>query len=237
VVAERGAVRDAELPLLAGRRPEHGAQLVRAGAWWVSRSLHASVAQAVRGHLEGFHDANPLRPGEELGAVRATVEAAIQRERVPVDPDLVEALLGDLDERGELRREGSIVRLPSHRASLAGHEEELDRLVAAIAAAEPTPPTVDDLLATGFTREVLDAATREGALVRVSREIVLTPGFFQRALDVVREAGTAGVTVSAVRETLGTSRKYAVPLLEHLDERRLTRRVGDVRVALEPSEG
>jgi selenocysteine-specific elongation factor len=42
------------------------------------------------------------------------------------------------------------------------------------------------------------------------------------------------VTVSALREGLGTSRKYAVPLLEHLDATGRTRRVGDVRVAREP---
>jgi selenocysteine-specific elongation factor len=235
VIAERGAARDAEVRLLAGRSPEPDARLVRAGAWWVSQSLHASVAMAVRDHLEGFHDANPLRPGEELGAVRTTVEAAVRRERVPAEPELVDALLDDLDDRGELQREGPIARLPSHRASLAGHEEELDRLVAAVASAEPTPPTVNELLASGFSPEVLDAATREGPLVRVSREIVLTAAFVERALDVVREAGAAGVTVSALREALGTSRKYAVPLLEHLDGRRLTRRVGDVRVAREAS--
>jgi selenocysteine-specific elongation factor len=39
------------------------------------------------------------------------------------------------------------------------------------------------------------------------------------------------MTVSDVRQALGTSRKYAVPLLEHLDARGLTRRVGDVRVS------
>jgi selenocysteine-specific elongation factor len=37
--------------------------------------------------------------------------------------------------------------------------------------------------------------------------------------------------VSAVRERLGTSRKYAVPLLEHLDRTGVTRRSGDLRFA------
>ena len=231
VIAERGAVRDAEVRLLAGRSPRPGEGRVRTGAWWVDPTLHASIASAVRAHLEDFHGANPMRPGEELGTVRAIVEAAVRRERIPPDPELVEAVLDELDVQGAIRREGSIVRLPSHRASLAGHEEELGRLVAAVASQEPTPPTVPELLAAGFSQEVVDAATRGGALVRVSREIVLTPGFVRRGLDVVREAGAAGITVSALREALGTSRRYAVPLLEHLDEHRLTRRVGDVRIA------
>jgi selenocysteine-specific elongation factor len=231
------AVRDAEVRLLTGRTPTPSAGLAKVGGWWVAASMLDVVETDVHESLRRFHAENPLRPGEDLGAVRAMVEAAVARKRVPSDPELVDALLDDLDARGEIRREGSSVRLPSHETSLAGYVDELERLVAAVASAEPTPPTVDELLTRGFSREILDAATREGALVRVSRAIVVTPGFVERALDIVRGAGPSGVSVSALRERLGTSRKYAVPLLEHLDERRLTRRVGDVRVALEPSEG
>jgi selenocysteine-specific elongation factor len=59
----------------------------------------------------------------------------------------------------------------------------------------------------------------------------MTPSMVDRAVAFIRDAGPAGRTVSAVREALGTSRKYTVPLLEHLDGKGVTRRVGDVRVA------
>jgi selenocysteine-specific elongation factor len=36
--------------------------------------------------------------------------------------------------------------------------------------------------------------------------------------------------VAQVRDMFGTSRKYALALMEHLDDRRVTRRVGDERV-------
>jgi selenocysteine-specific elongation factor len=45
----------------------------------------------------------------------------------------------------------------------------------------------------------------------------------------VREAGSAGLTVSAFRAALGTSRKFALPLLEWFDHRGITRREGDLR--------
>ena len=38
------------------------------------------------------------------------------------------------------------------------------------------------------------------------------------------------ITVADVRDLLGTSRKYALALMDHLDHVRITRRVGDVRV-------
>ena len=38
------------------------------------------------------------------------------------------------------------------------------------------------------------------------------------------------VTAAQVRDQFDTSRKYAISLLEHLDESRVTKRVGDARV-------
>ena len=39
-----------------------------------------------------------------------------------------------------------------------------------------------------------------------------------------------GVTASAIREALGTSRRFALPLLARLDAAGVTRRRGDLRV-------
>jgi selenocysteine-specific elongation factor len=59
----------------------------------------------------------------------------------------------------------------------------------------------------------------------------VTPSFLSRAEEVAiaEAAGPDGLTVSRFREVLGTSRKYALPLLNSFDERGLTRRQGDVR--------
>ena len=57
----------------------------------------------------------------------------------------------------------------------------------------------------------------------------MTTDVVARAEATIRASGAAGITVSALRESLGTSRKYAVPLLEWFDQRGVTRRDGDVR--------
>jgi len=236
VVIERGAERAAEVRLLTGRDPGASAGLVRAAGWWVSPELHETVASAVRERLASFHAENPLSPGMEDAALRTEIGRTIRRGGVRGAPDLVDALLNELIDRGELVRERATVRLASHRVALEGHAEEIDRLVAAVVAGEPTPPSAAELVGSGFRQDVLDAAVRAGLLVRISPEILVTPAFVERGIATVRRAGLTGMTVSAFREALGTSRKYAVPLLEHLDERALTRRVGDVRVARGSSE-
>jgi selenocysteine-specific elongation factor len=63
----------------------------------------------------------------------------------------------------------------------------------------------------------------------VSPEIVLTPEFVRRAEEILRAEAASGITVSTFRERLGTSRKYALPLLEWFDQRGTTLRRGDLR--------
>ena len=84
--------------------------------------------------------------------------------------------------------------------------------------------------ADGLGRDVIEAAARAGVIVRVSPRAGVHPGVRDaKAESVVREAGSAGITVSAFREALGTSRKFALPLLEWFDHRGITRREGDLR--------
>jgi selenocysteine-specific elongation factor len=114
---------------------------------------------------------------------------------------------------------------------LGDREAEAGRLVDAVAAGEPTPPTARELRDAGFSPDLVQACVTTGKLVRASPEVLLTPGFAHRVEKVARtEAATpGGLTVSRFKQRLGTSRKYAVPLLEWLDARGVTRREGDVR--------
>ena len=137
-----------------------------------------------------------------------------------------------------LARSATAVRLASHRVSLDAHADDVERLVAAISGEhEAVPPDVKALVAQGFSREVIDAAARGGVIVRISPDIVVARSLVARATEVVRDHAASGVTVSTVRGTLGTSRKYAVPLLEHLDRTGVTRRDGDLRFPRDGSPG
>ena len=64
--------------------------------------------------------------------------------------------------------------------------------------------------------------------------LVMVYAFVARAEALIRDAGDAGITVAGVREGLGTTRKYAVPVLEFLDRAGVTRREGDLRFARRP---
>jgi selenocysteine-specific elongation factor len=229
LVRERGAVPAADVAVLFGIAPPEIPGAVRAGGWWLSEELHRKVAKAVESELGAYHRAHPLRRGADLSLVRGAATRTLERAGGPAGGGLLEAALEDLAASGLLEREGSVVRLASHRVSLAGREEEVERLVRTVSEGGSAPPTIPELERAGFSRDVIQAAAESGSLVRVSPELVMTAELVGRAEEVLREA-REGITVSAFRERLGTTRKYALPLLEYFDHRGLTRRQGDLRV-------
>jgi selenocysteine-specific elongation factor len=231
VVAERGAVRASDLTVLTGSSAAAIPHATRVGAWWVSERAMGEMRAAVLGTLERYHLEHSLRPGLGTGELLRTLSEIDGPVGSTFDRGLASELIAHLESRGELVREGTVIRLAMHRVTLGDREEDAARLVGTVAEGEPTPPSVRELEAEGFGRDLIEAAVATGRLARVSEELVVTPAFLSRAEEVAmaEAAQPAGLTVSRFRELLGTSRKYALPLLASFDERGLTRREGDVR--------
>lgn len=113
-----------------------------------------------------------------------------------------------------------------------------DKIVAAHAAAGFQPPEPADFANqaggnSASLREIFDVAVAEGLLARIASDIHLHA---DAEADMRRRVGAGlvegrGLTVAAIRDLLGTSRKFAVPLCEYLDRIGLTRRDGDLRFA------
>jgi selenocysteine-specific elongation factor len=227
VVREHGAIEASELETIVGQHVNAIPDAVAEGGWWISEEAFERAGRAALDATTAYHREHPLEPGPAMPAVRASAAAVL----APPIRGAADAVVQALIEGGTLVREAASVRLPDHRPAVEERRPELRRVAEAVASGEPTPPTIADLVAAGHPRSVVDAAIRDGLLVRVAPDLVVTPAFVQRVVGEIRSAGAAGVTVSALRERLGTSRKYAVPLMEYLDQRGLTARRGDVRVA------
>ena len=225
-VEEAGAIRATELELQLGTNPGPATT----DGWLVADDLAERVASSLTASLGTFHRERPLEEGVPLAAARRTVLDEVRAYGARVDPGIADAMLDQLDRDGVIARAATTVRLASHAVSLGAHETELDELIAAISGEhEATPPTVKQLGAQGFDPALIDAAGRAGRLIRIAPDLVLTTAMLERGVAVAHEHASEGMTVSALREALGTSRKYAVPLAEYLDATGVTKRVGDLR--------
>jgi len=124
------------------------------------------------------------------------------------------------------------------RALLGKYAAAAARLVAQLEAASLTPAELAALtpalaLTPGETTELVGRLLADGDLVRLDATFVVTRRAWERAVTFVRaHLGRAPVlTVADIKEVLGLSRKWAVPLLEALDREGITRRAGNDRVA------
>jgi len=226
LVRERGAIAADEVPRLVGTGVDPASIT---GGWVIDPVVRTTLEQTVALELKRFHERLPLAAGAPIGDVRAVVAGSLREAGAPTDGDLIDAAIDAMSAARIVERSATTVRLAGHRVSLDSTDADVRRLLAAVGGEhQAAPPTIADLERDGIGRDVIDAAAADGLVVRVSNDLVFSPELIDRASTIVR-AAREGFTVSAFRESLATSRKYALPLLEHLDRTGVSRREGDLR--------
>jgi selenocysteine-specific elongation factor len=207
------------------------------------RFVHVDVYEALKQRLvamlDEYHERNPLVQGiakEELRSrlFRHGQGVSVQR--------LFKKALSDLEKSGEIVVEQDTVRLSGHEVALGERESEVRERLDGIflkAGLQPEAPAeivekvaLDMDVAESSVKDVLDLMLRDGALVRLRDNIFIHPlnlaEIEKKVVKFLTEQDEMGV--KDFRELAGgISRKYMIPLLEHLDNKKVTLRLGDVR--------
>jgi selenocysteine-specific elongation factor len=151
--------------------------------------------------------------------VHAAVERLIQHRRVV----------------GDLRR----IARADFKPKLSGNQRKLkDRIVAAYQEARFQPPEPSSFANqaggnAAALKDLFELCVLEGYLVPIADDIYLhsdAEAEMRRRITEKLSDGGPGLTVAEIRDLLGTTRKYAVPLCEYLDRVGVTKREGDLRV-------
>ena len=194
-------------------------QARRIGEWIFSDDAWAALAGRASSELDAYHAAFPLRAGmarEEL------------RNKLGVPAASFPSVVAGLAEDGRLVEKNGAIAAPSHTVAVDGGE-----LVRLLEAAGFAPPSLADAMQqSGVNDEVVRALAQRGDVVRVSDDVAFGKEAYAAAVELVKEMVAAGgsLTVAQLRDRMGASRRPVLALLEHLDARHVTRRVGDARV-------
>jgi selenocysteine-specific elongation factor len=219
------------VPLVLGCVPEAGRRLLAetegrlamVGERVMLRAAVEDVRREIVAAIERYHAARPSEPGIPLGELRQGAG------RGP----LADAAIGRLVNEGKLTVAEGRARLADFRPGGDSAEEQVDRVVAALEAAGLTPPVVAELeahLEMPGLRTVLRRAAAQGRVIGVESDRFYATAALDRFVAAVREEGRrGGITPAGLRERLGLSRKFLIPLLEWSDARGLTVRTGDTR--------
>ena len=221
LVSERGLAGEPEPVLLFGTD-----RLVAAGAL-------GELLERLAGWLDRFHRDRPLVEGAPPERVRSEIAPRW-------DPAAVRDLLAEAERRGLVEAAAGLVRLAGRRVELDARSRDLlERLVRELDREEREPFLDEDELARrlgvpgGVPRELLDLACRRGEIVRVREGTYIGRRRFDEIVARLRQEereGRRSIDVGRFKGLFGLSRKYAIPLLECLDDQGVTRRAGNVRV-------
>ncbi len=221
-LARRAALSEQDVEAHVGRLADDG-QIIRVGqganALLYSDRGWNDLKSAVAAQLLAYHKSFPLRRGASREELRS---------RLRKEPESFPELLVRLEGEGVLATEGTTVRAPDHVPALSETQRAAaDDYLARLRGNPNNPPTGLEV-----DPEVLGFLTDAGEAVPIGEGIVYDAEAYQRivneVLEHIRESGQ--ITVSETRDLLHSSRKYVLPLLQSMDVRRMTRRVGDDRV-------
>jgi selenocysteine-specific elongation factor len=147
---------------------------------------------------------------------------------------VVEAALQELLATGRLRRTDGLIALTGFAPRVAGGDAEIDRVVGILLDANLSPPSVSELEHTTGRSDliaVLRLAAARGQVEAVERDRYYARQALDQFTAVLNDIGQQGQIIpAAIRDRLGISRKYLIPLLEWADGRGITVRVGDGRI-------
>ncbi|MDE3078291.1 MAG: SelB C-terminal domain-containing protein, partial [Chloroflexota bacterium] len=204
------------------RLVENG-QVVRLDEYLISATAWQIVTARAQRELDDFHRRFPLRPGMPKEELKSRLGWPIKQFNAAVERWVEDAAVGD---------RGAALALAGFELKLSPEvQAKLDRAVKQLGDKPYSPPSETEL---GLSTEELALLASQGAIIRVSENVI-----FARSAYEAMVAGTVKfleehgkMTMAQFRDEFETSRKYAQAFLEHLDERKVTRRVGDERLLL-----
>ncbi len=236
---------EAELFQLAGRPTEQLAEALETlqeedlalslvidnVAYFLHSEYLQKLADKAKHVVSEYQRRFPLRPGMSKEELRSRVSRQASSK---LFNSLVTLLAG---EAGLVVR-GGIVAEQDWQVRFTGiYAKMRERVLARLQEAPYAPPDIDELAndlneTPERLAEVLAAMSSLGEIVRVTPELAFLTSTVtevrERVVAIIKEQGN--ITLADLRNELGTSRKFALPLLEYLDAQKITKRAGDARV-------
>lgn len=199
--------------------------------FYTTKPVLRKLAGTVDRTLIGFHSDNPTEVGMAKEALRRTCFPNMSTA-------CFDALVEHLATSGSIVAQGGLVGHPSAQGSAQqALNNAVDALAALLADQGMAPESLEQLAQhAGLSKQMASKAVSELVATkrayRVTADLVFDAAAIKAAKAAIAahlRAGNPG-TAAALKEVMGTSRKFAMPLLERFDAEGFTRRVGDERV-------
>lgn len=201
--------------------------------FYLHKQTLESFTKALEGILSEYHTKYPLSGGMQKGELRKRLTDKLWIR----NPKIVDLLLRYFTDHKILREAENKCSLPEFRVVFSeAHQVLRKRLEEKYLACGYEIPELDDVISGEKEKELMqqmaEALASEGVFQRLSSQHFMHRKHWDQAMDLLRQqvAQAGQITLAEFRDLLGTSRKYAVLILEYLDQQKITALVGDARV-------
>ena len=199
---------------------------------WLTVENFAAVTEKLRNALQELHDEDPTQLF--LPREKALSKAGIKWSGKPLD-----RIVTHLTETDVLRSQGTNIALAGFKVKFSDRQRAMiDRVIAELDKAGLSVPA-PKLIALEINvppqavTEIIKVGVAAGELVRIEEGINYSADMYRKVVEQIRtDFKDRQFSASEFRGHMKTSRKYAIPFLEHLDSKGVTKRMGDVRVVL-----
>ena len=200
---------------------------------FVGKAYWEKVSELANQVLAHFHRENPIVEGMDREELKSRLAERMHLK----SGKKAEALMAELEKRKGITIQGSIVSVAGFTVSYSDEASQMMTDMENIyKKAGIEVPSTDELVGAykdrKQARQVLSELTKKGILVKAGTGVLMHKEHWDRALSVLRDhlASHPQITLGEFRDLLGTSRKYAVMLLETYDQMKITKKIGDARV-------
>jgi len=181
--------------------------------------------------LETYHRKNPLKSGISKEELRTRIFEGMK-------PRLADLIFGYFEASGVIKLDNQYVAKSGFTVQFNKLQTQIrDTIRRSYSENRFNPPKVVELAeANRLDKEqcllVYNTLIEMGELVKLGEDIAVSKDAYDEAVGLIRKQikENGPIQLGQFRDLLGTSRKYAMALLDYFDQNRITRRVGDNRI-------
>ena len=193
--------------------------------------LMNQITHDIKAYLQAFHKNNPLKAGVSKEEIRSKFFTKMKAK-------IAEELLRFIENNGTIKIQEEIIALKNFNIKLTEKQRQIAQFIEKTFIKDCFNPPKFEKIVQDKVKErkeyhqVFQALIDWGTLIKISEEIYFHKTSYHHAIEKLNEyfKSNPEINVAQFRDLLGTSRRFAIALLENFDQKKITKRKEDIRV-------
>lgn len=197
----------------------------------IDKETVLQITKDIKDYLQIFHKANPLKAGISKQEIRGKFITEMKTNRA-------EQLLRFIEKTGAIKIKEETIALGDFTVKLTPEQKKISQAIEnTFMQGAFNPPRFEDVAPTQVKQkkqyqQVFESLIDEGVLIKTSEGIYFHKQGYYDAVEKLQQYfySNSDINIAQFRDLLVTSRRFAIALLESFDQRKITKRKGDIRI-------